>query len=43
MLGKGDRERVVQVTEKARAAVEDYLHAREDHSPALFIGFGTGQ
>jgi integrase/recombinase XerD len=37
VLGKGDRERVVQVTEKARAAVEDYLHAREDHSPALFI------
>ena len=39
MLGKGDRERVVQVTEKARAAVEDYLTAREDHCPALFIGF----
>ena len=39
MLGTGDRERVVQVTEKARAAVEDYLHARQDHSPALFIGF----
>jgi site-specific recombinase XerD len=39
VLGKGDRERVVQVTEKARAAVEDYLSAREDHCPALFIGF----
>ena len=39
VLGTGDRERVVQVTEKARAAVEDYLHARQDHSPALFIGF----
>lgn len=39
VLGKGDRERVVQVTEKARAAVEDYLTAREDPSPALFIGF----
>ena len=39
VLGKGDRERVVQVTEKARAAVEDYLTAREDRSPALFIGF----
>ena len=24
---------------KARAAVEDYLNARTDHSPALFIGF----
>ena len=39
VLGEGDRERVVQVTEKARAAVEDYLTAREDHSAALFIGF----
>ena len=25
VLGKGDRERVVQVTDKARAAVEDYI------------------
>jgi site-specific recombinase XerD len=39
VLGKGDRERIVQVTDKARAAVEDYLTAREDRSPALFIGF----
>jgi len=39
VVGKGDRERVVQVTDKARAAVEEYLDAREDHSPALFIGF----
>ncbi|MBA2472071.1 MAG: tyrosine-type recombinase/integrase [Pseudonocardiales bacterium] len=39
VLGKGDRERVVGVTDKARAAVEDYLDARGDHSPALFIGF----
>jgi integrase len=39
VIGKGDRERVVQVTEKARAAVGDYLDAREDQSPALFIGF----
>jgi integrase/recombinase XerD len=39
VLGKGDRERVVQVTDKARAAVQEYLTAREDHSPALFIGF----
>jgi integrase/recombinase XerD len=33
VLGKGDRERVVQVTEKTRAAVENYLTARGDHSP----------
>jgi site-specific recombinase XerD len=39
VLGKGDRERVVQVTDKARAAIEEYLTARKDHSPALFISF----
>jgi site-specific recombinase XerD len=39
VVGKGDRERVAHVTDKARAAVEDYLAARIDHSPALFIGF----
>jgi site-specific recombinase XerD len=39
VIGKGDRERLVQVTDKARAAVDDYLAARTDHSPALFIGF----
>ncbi len=39
VVGKGDRERIVQVTDKARAAVDDYFHARTDHSPALFIGF----
>ena len=39
MIGKGDRERLVQVTDKARAAVDDHLHGRTDHSPALFISF----
>lgn len=39
VIGKGDRERTVTVTEKARQAVEDYLQARTDPSPALFIGF----
>jgi integrase len=39
VVGKGDRERVVQVTDKARLAVQEYLTARVDHSPALFIGF----
>jgi integrase len=28
IVGKGDRERVVQVTDRARAAVDDYLEAR---------------
>jgi site-specific recombinase XerD len=39
VIGKGDKERVVNVTARARAAVDDYLAAREDPSPALFIGF----
>ena len=39
VIGKGDRERTVTVTEKARQAIEDYLQARTDPSPALFIGF----
>ena len=39
VIGKGDRERTVTVTEKARQAMEAYLGARTDPSPALFIGF----
>jgi site-specific recombinase XerD len=39
VIGKGDVERTVLITEKARQAVEDYLEARTDPSPALFIGF----
>ena len=39
VIGKGDRERTVFITEKARQAMEDYLEARTDPSPALFIGF----
>jgi integrase len=39
IVGKGDRERVAQVTDKARAAVDDYLEARTDRSPALIVGF----
>ncbi|MGI8846880.1 MAG: tyrosine-type recombinase/integrase [Candidatus Dormibacteria bacterium] len=35
--GKGDREREVLVTERARSAMDTYLEARNDHSPALFI------
>jgi site-specific recombinase XerD len=37
--GKGDRERVLIVTERAREAVDEYLDARDDPSPALFISF----
>ena len=39
VIGKGDRERTVLITEKARQAVEGYLAARTDPSPALFTGF----
>jgi len=36
--GKGDRERVVMLTGRAVDAVNDYLAARQDPAPALFIG-----
>ena len=37
--GKGDRERVVTVTARAHEAMQDYLAARADPSPALFVSF----
>lgn len=37
--GKGDRERVVLVTGKARDAMDAYLSDRTDPSPALFVSF----
>jgi site-specific recombinase XerD len=39
VIGKGDRERTVTLINRARQAVEGYLAARDDPSPALFIGF----
>jgi integrase/recombinase XerD len=39
VVGKGDKERVVNVTQRAREAVDEYLAERYDPSPALFIGF----
>jgi site-specific recombinase XerD len=36
--GKGDRERSVLMTENARQAMDAYLAARRDSSPALFVG-----
>ena len=38
LRGKGDRERTAMVTDRARRAVDAYLAARQDPSPALFIG-----
>ncbi len=37
--GKGDRERVVMVTTRAHEAMQNYLAARADPSPALFVSF----
>jgi integrase/recombinase XerD len=39
VIGKGDKERAVVISPRCRAAVDDYLAARQDPSPALFIGF----
>lgn len=39
VIGKGDRERPVVVTARAREAMESYLAARSDPSLALFVGF----
>lgn len=43
MIGKRRKERVVIISPKARAAVDEYLAARSDPSPALFIGFQRGR
>src|SRR5436853_313598 len=37
VMGKRRKERVVIISPKARAAVDEYLAARSDPSPALFI------
>ena len=42
VVGKGDKERVVTVTARARDAVDDYLAGRSDPSPALLIAFHPG-
>ena len=39
LRGKGDRERTAMVTDRARRAVDAYVAARQDPSPALFVGF----
>src|SRR3977135_4223780 len=39
VTGKGSKQRAVYLTTDARAALEDYLAAREDASMALFINY----
>ena len=39
VTGKGSKQRSVYLTADARAAIEDYLSAREDASLALFVNF----
>lgn len=41
VLGKGDKERVVYLTDVASMWVKRYLESRTDNSPALFEGRGT--
>jgi site-specific recombinase XerC len=40
--GKGDRERSVLITDSARAAVDEYLAARDDDAPGWFVGHQPG-
>ncbi len=40
VLGKGNKERVVYLTEVAAMNLKEYLDTRKDHSEALFIGKG---
>jgi site-specific recombinase XerD len=39
VTGKGNKQRVVYLTDDARAALDDYLQAREDTSLALFVNY----
>ena len=39
VTGKGSKQRAVYLTEDAKAAVEDYLAAREDTDLALFVNY----
>jgi site-specific recombinase XerD len=39
VTGKGSKQRAVYLTDDARAAIEEYLQAREDTSLALFVNY----
>jgi integrase/recombinase XerD len=41
--GKGDIDRSVVITDRARTEVDHYLQARTDPSPALFVSYSPGR
>ena len=41
--GKGDVDRSVVITDRARGEVDNYLQARTDETPALFISYSPGR
>ena len=41
--GKGDVERSVVITDRARTAMDTYLRARDDAGPALFVSYSPGR
>lgn len=41
VLGKGNKERVVYLSEVAAMHLQEYLESREDNEPALFLGKGS--
>lgn len=43
VLGKGDKERVVYLSDVALMHLKEYLAERNDESEALFVGKGTGR
>src|SRR3989338_1560215 len=40
IIGKGDKQRKIFITERARYWLKEYLSARSDSNPALFVTYG---
>lgn len=43
VIGKGDTERSVVITDRARGEVDTYLASRTDSEPALFVSYSPGR
>ncbi|HEX9503027.1 MAG TPA: tyrosine-type recombinase/integrase [Patescibacteria group bacterium] len=41
IIGKGDKQRRIFITERARYWLKEYLSARSDDNPALFVTYGS--